>query len=81
MQPKKYKLDEGTEDVVSALGGREETAYCATTRYREKNYAFCTNTLQESDIMKAYVPSSILHVDYSRFSRLNTWKVMNDLRS
>ena len=60
-----------TADIVSALGGRGETAYFAATGYRERNHGFCTDTLDESDIMKADVLSSILHTDMGMFGRIH----------
>ena len=56
---------------MSALGGREETEYFAATGYRERNHVFCTTTLQESDIMKADVLSSILHSDMGMFGGIH----------
>ena len=56
---------------MSALDGREETANFASTRYRERNHVFCTDTLKESDIMKADDLSSILRTNMGMFGGIH----------
>ena len=56
---------------MSALGGREETSYFASTRSRERNNVFCIDMLHGSHIMKADVLSSILHTDMGMFGGIH----------